>query len=398
MIFNWGCREKLNRMHYLFRIISISSLFFLPGCQNPNQGLMETQTIFVGTYTKKEGHVDGQAPGIYQMERNRVDGTLVLKDTIEDIINPSYLAISPKGRFLYATSETGPEVDPKTAFIKAYAIEKDGSAKFLNQQASMAFAPCYLSVHPNGGHLYAANYVGGVVVSYPIGADGSLLEPDGVLQFEGAGPNVDRQEASHPHSAVLGPEADFLYMPDLGSDKIWIAELQEGKPIQQSVRYAQAPAGSGPRHLIFHPTAAFAFVVTELSNELLIYRFDSNNGALTLSGTYRSLPEGFAGESLAGDIRISPDGRFIYVSNRGHGSIAIFEFLREEGQARLVGFEREQVEFPRHIAMSPEGDFLYVANQNNHLILGFKIDPNTGELQLENQTEAKNPVCIAFQR
>lgn len=355
-------------------------------------------TIWVGTYTKKEGHVDGKAAGIYRLELNEETGALKRAYTKDDIINPSYLTLSPDRQFLYAVSETGPDVDTNTAYVHAYAIGKDGELEFINRQPSYSFAPCYASVHPEGKWLVITNYVAGRVVSYPLATDGSISEAAHSIRLEGSGP-TDRQEDSHPHSAVFSPDGKWLCVADLGTDRIMIYQFDQenGQLVTAPSPYTELPPGAGPRHLIFHPNEPFAFCINELNSTITSFQYHPEAGALTPLHHITTLPQGFDGFNLCADIHLSPDGQFLYANNRGHNSIACYRITAGTGAMSPLGQVPSGGDFPRNFTLSPDGKYLLVANQNSDNILTFSIDPATGNLSKRAESAVPTPVCLVFQ-
>ncbi|MCB0608358.1 MAG: lactonase family protein [Lewinellaceae bacterium] len=357
----------------------------------------ELLNMWIGTYTKKEGHVDGQAPGIFRSKVDAQSGDLKDQFAKSGIINPSFVAVSPDDQYLYAVSETGPDVDT-TGYVYAYMITDD-SLKMINRQPSYAFAPCHVSVHPSGKWVFVANYVGGVIAMYPVQETGALAMATDIQRFSGSGPNTARQEASHPHSVFMDPKGNFLLTPDLGTDKIMIFRIdtEAGKLIPADPPFAEAEPGSGPRHLVFYPDGKSFYVIHELNNTIVHYRFDPATGAATREQTISTLPSDFTGTSYCADIHLTPDARFLYGSNRGHNSIAIFSVDPLNQSLKAVGHQYTKGDFPRNFTIDPEGKRLYVANQNSSNIVQFNIDPETGMLEETAQYRVPTPVCLVFQ-
>jgi 6-phosphogluconolactonase len=371
-------------------------------CNSPQAETMSSDssnaTVWAGTYTKKEGHVDGKAAGIYRLELDRKTGAVQLAYTQDDIINPSFVTLSPDRNFLYAVSETGPDVDTNTAYVHAYAIGKDGQLDFINRQPSYSFAPCYASVHPGGKWLVITNYVAGRVVSYPLAADGAMGEAAHSIRLEGSGP-TNRQEDSHPHSAVFSPDGKWLYVADLGTDKIMTFQFDElkGQLVAAASPFTELTPGAGPRHLVFHPSEPLFFCVNELNSTVTSFQHDAETGSLTMLHSHTTLPEGHEGFNLCADIHISPDGQYLYASNRGHNSIAGFRITTSTGALRPLGHTPTGGDFPRNFALSPDGQFLLVANQNTDNILTFAVDSTTGGLSQLAESKVPTPVCLIFQ-
>lgn len=376
--------------------VSIQSLFLallLTACYEPPQdpkGMKEAR-LWAGTYTRTEGHVDGKAEGIYGLNYQR--RKLTTTHTAEDIVNPSYLCLGPDGETLYAVSELGPDVDT-TGYVYSYRI-KEGALLLQNRRPTYSFAPCHVSVHPNGEWLYVANYVGGVIARYPLAADGQIKAVSDIKRLAGEGPHP-RQESSHPHSITVSPEGNWVIVADLGTDYLhtYQADMAEWELISTT----EMPAGAGPRHLAFHPKAAFAYVLNELNNTVTAMHYNSQNGALNIIDHYPTLPTEADSNSLGADLHLTPDGQYLYASNRGHNSLAAFAVDREEGTLTPLGHFPTQGDFPRNFVIHPGGEDLLVANQNTDNIVHFRIDKTTGALKSLREWEVKTPVCLQFEK
>jgi 6-phosphogluconolactonase len=348
---------------------------------------------FVGTYTRKEGHVDGKAKGIYQLELDSGSSRLLRVGTIPDIINPSFVNFDPKGRFLYAVSEIGGGADT-TGYVYAYALDGQ-EVKFLNRQVSHGMAPCHVVVHPSGKYAFAANYMGGIAM-YPINEDGSLAAASDVRRLEGSGPTA-RQKSSHPHSVTLDADGRFAYVADLGTDKIMIFFINQeaGKLEPAGSPFAQLAPGAGPRHLVFHPNGQLLYAINELNSTITSFRYDRADGHLQALQTVSTLPMDFNGNNSCADIHLTPDGRFLYGSNRGHNSIAIFSVDPGTGSLEPMGHQSTGGEVPRNFAIDPFGKVLYVANQNSDNIVYLKIGED-GSLEKIGELYIPTPVCLQF--
>ncbi len=351
--------------------------------------------IYIGTYTKKEGHVDGKADGIYTYHLDPETGLMKQLAVTTGIINPSFVTVDATGRYLYAVSETGNDVDT-TGYVYAYAISPTTKTlTFLNRQPTHSFAPCHVSVTPNGKLVMVANYVGGVVTVLPTQSNGALSPASQVIKLPGKGPHP-RQEGSHPHSVSISKDGTFAYVPDLGTDKVMIYGIayQTGQLLPAQQPFVKIDGGSGPRHLVFHPYEMIMYVVNELSNTITSLTIDRVTGALTPFQTISTLPANYNGESYTADIHITPDAHLLYASNRGHNSLAIFEINPENGLLVPWGHEPVRGEFPRNFMIDSKGRYLHVANQNTSNIVSFKINPNNGQLTQVQDIPVPTPVCI----
>lgn len=389
--------------------ITISFLFLTMACQNDrppssvntpppaDPSITTVHHLFVGTYTKKEGHVDGKANGIYHYKANTELGGLSNRVTIEGAVNPSFIEFSPDGNRLYAVNEITSK-DDTTGYVMAYAIHpKTKVATPVSKQVTRGFAPCHITVDRAGKWLFLANYVGGTVVVYALTTDGFIGGIADTQVHEGSGPHAE-QEASHPHAVVLSPNNRFLYVPDKGTDKIMIYQFnqQNGKLTPAAQPFVQVQAGAGPRHFTFHPQLPFAYVINELNATVNAFKYDAQSGGLEAIQSIGTLPDNYDGFNACADIHISPDGQFLYGSNRGHDSIVIYRINQKNGQLTLVGHEPTQGQFPRNFSLTPNGEFLFVANQNSDNIVIFRVNKKDGTLVLVQEAPCPTPVCLKF--
>jgi 6-phosphogluconolactonase len=244
-----------------------------------------------------------------------------------------------------------------------------------------------------------ANYLGGSAAVFPVLDGGDLGEASCVARHEGSGPNPKRQQQPHPHSANLGPNEDFVYVPDLGTDRVMIYRLDVERAVIEpsDPDSAELAPGSGPRHMTFHPNERFAYVINELGNTITGFAYDAETGALEEIETVPTLPEGFDGENKTADIHITPSGKFLYGSNRGHDTLVIYRIDEETGKLTFVGHEPTQGKTPRNFAIDPTGQYLLAANRESDNIVIFRIDGETGKLEPTGQiVEVPAPVCIVM--
>jgi 6-phosphogluconolactonase len=347
--------------------------------------------LYAGTYT------NGKSEGIYVYRMDSNSGGLKHAVTVKGVSNPSFLAIDPNRRFLYAANESGEFAGKKGGGVTAFAIDrKTGDLRKLNERNSPG-VPCYVSVHPSGKFVMAANYGGGNVVIYPVGADGGLGEQADVAQHEGKGADPKRQDKPHAHCIIPDAAGQFVFAPDLGIDKVMIyrVDLKNGKFVPNG--FAATKAGAGPRHLDFHPSGKFAYVINELDSTVTAFAYDKARGALAELQTVSALPPDFSGTSYCADVHVHPSGKFLYGSNRGHDSVVAFAIDQSTGKLNLIAHESTQGKWPRNFAINPTGEFLLVANQNTHNVVTFRIDQQTGKLTSTGQTtEIPSPVCLIF--
>jgi 6-phosphogluconolactonase len=354
--------------------------------------------VYIGTYTRKEPHVLGKSEGVYIGRFDPAVGTLEVVGKAPGIDNPSYVVLHPSGRYLYAANEVGDFEGQSSGAISALAIDlATGALTLLNQQATHGSAPCHLCVDQTGRFVLAANYGGGSVAVLPVQTDGRLGEASDFIQHQGSSVNPRRQGEPHAHSVNLDPANRRAFVADLGMDKIMIyrLDLEQGKLSPNDPPWAQVQAGAGPRHFAFHPNGQYAYVINELDSTMTAFTYDDASGGLTELQTVPTLPDDFSGTSHCADVHVHPSGKFVYGSNRGHDSIAIFTVDQASGKLQPAGYEPTQGKVPRNFAIDPTGAYLLAANQNSDNIVIFEIDQETGRLSPTGQTAlVPTPVCI----
>jgi 6-phosphogluconolactonase len=350
--------------------------------------------VYIGTYT------DGRRDGIYVFRGNAASGALTPLTQVAAGDNPSFLAADPKGRHLYAVNEIGEFGGKPGGAVTAFSVNgQTGALTRLNQQWSGGAGPCYVSVDPAGRHVLVANYGSGSVAVLPIEKDGRLGEATAVVQHRGSGGDPQRQEAPHAHSILASPDGRFVFAADLGLDRILIYRLDDGKGTLEpnDPPAARVKAKAGPRHFAFHPAGRWAYVINELDSTVTAFAFDAGRGELRELQTLSTLPDGFRGNNSCADLHVAPSGRFLYGSNRGHDSIALFEIDAATGRLKAAGHEPTQGKTPRNFALDPVGAFLYAANQDSDSVVTFRVDARTGRLAATGQvTRVPRPVCVAF--
>lgn len=353
----------------------------------------EDLLVYVGTYTS------GRSEGIYLYSLGLSTGELKHVATTKGVKDPSYLALAPRRRHLYAVNEVEEFAGRKTGALSAFAVDqRTGDLSLLNQQPTMGGAPCYVTVDQTGKFVLVANYVGGNIAVLPIRSDGSLGEATDVKQDQGSSVNAARQAGPHAHCIVLDPANKYAYACDLGTDKIMIYRFDErrGTLSPNKTPWVEAKPGAGPRHLTFHPDGKYAYVINELHATVTTFGVERSEGKLKELQTLPSLPREPTAADSGADIHVSPNGRFLYCSNRGHDSIAAFKIDRE-GMLTFIAHESTQGKTPRNFAIDPTGTFLLVANQRSDNIVTFRIDSQTGRLSPTGQiAEVPSPVCLKF--
>lgn len=371
-----------------------SALFDWQRRSRPNQikSLVKDLLLYVGTYTNRNN-----SEGIYLFRMNLASGKLERQGATSGISNPSFLAIDPGKRFLYAVNESGQFQGKRGGGLTSFAIDqKTGTLTKLNE-VSAPGVPCHLSVHPSGTSVLAANYGGGNVFICPVKKDGSLGEVSDVQQHIGKGADPKRQDGPHAHSVMLDAAGKYAFAPDLGIDKVMIYKVDAAKAKLTPNGFAEMKPASGPRHFAFHPTYKFAYVISELNSTMTAFSYDKVKGALTELQTLSTLPDGYKDTSYCADVHVHPSGKFLYGSNRGHNSIVIFAIDERTGKLTLIGHESTRGNWPRNFGIDPTGQFLLVGNQNSNSIATFRIDEHSGKLTPHGELlEIPAPVCLKF--
>jgi len=347
--------------------------------------------VYVGTYT-------GKSKGIYFSELDMSSGELSAPVLAATTTSPSFLALHPNHRFLYAVNEVDSFAGMKSGSVSAFSVDpQTGALTLLNQQPSRGGSPAHLTVDRQGKNVLVANYGGGSVAVLPIGQDGRLGPATGFVQHTGSSINRSRQEAPHAHSVVLDSANRFAFVADLGLDKVLIYQYDaaQGMLAPNDPPFASVPPGSGPRHFAFHPSGRTAYVINELASTVTAFRYDAAKGSLEPLQTISTLPADFTKTNSTAEIVVHPSGKFLYGSNRGHNSIAIFAIDPDTGMLTLIGHEPTQGKTPRNFAIDPAGAFLLAANQDSGTVVVFRIDPESGHLTAAGHTAAISmPVCV----
>ncbi len=349
--------------------------------------------VYVGTYT-----AGTKSKGIYRLDLDLASGQLTPPTLAGAAGNPSFLALHPNGRFLYAVNESNTFLPKKTGAVTAFAIDSKGDLTFLNHRSSGGAAPCHLIVDKAGKNVLAANYSGGNACVLPIRSDGRLGEATSVVQsdYKGSGVNKGRQEGPHAHSINLDAANRFAFVADLGLDKVLSYRFDSAKG---TLKPTDPPAvdlapGAGPRHFAFHPDGRQAYVINELDSTITTLSYDPERGALKTLQTVSTLPKSVKGNSTA-EVQVHPSGKFVYGSNRGHNSIAIFKVAEKTGELTPAGHQGEGIKVPRNFGIDPTGAYLLVANQAGDTVLVFRINRETGALTpTGGRAEVPAPVCI----
>ena len=353
---------------------------------------------FVGTYT---GAKTGSR-GIYAFRMRAGEAARPVLDPLglaAETDSPSFLVVDPARDLLFAVNETDQYQGQPTGSVSAYKIDRArGTLTLINRQPSSGKAPCHLTLDKERRHLLVANYSSGTVAVLPVAADGRLGPPK-VVQHTGSSVNRQRQEASHAHCTNFDPGYRFFFVCDLGIDKVMAYRLDEatGTLAPHDPPFASSRAGDGPRHMDFRPDGRFAYVLNELTSTVTTFAYDAGRGVLSPQQTISALPSSHTGSNSAAEIAVHPSGRFLYSSNRGHDSIAVFSIDPSNGQLSFVEAHPTGGRTPRHFALDPSGNLLFAANQNSGSVHVFAVDTQSGHLSPTGATlDVPSPVSIVF--
>ncbi len=348
--------------------------------------------VYIGTYTKTEEQ------GIHWLKLEMATGKLTAVGKLAGQKNPSFLAIHPNKKFLYAVNEIGNYKGEKAGGVSAYSIDpKTGALTFLNQQSSKGGAPCHLVVDATGRNVLVANYTGGSVASLPISRKGRLRKASSFIQHEGSSILKPRQASPHGHSINVSPGNKFAVAADLGLDKVLVYGFDAKGGKLTDAGFAKVAPGAGPRHFAFHPNGKFAYVINEITLTVTAFAWDEEKGKLGELQTITTLPvERGKGMSTA-EVQVHPSGKFLYGSNRGHNTIAVFSIDGKTGKLKAVQHQSTLGKTPRNFGIDPTGKFLIAANQSSGDVFTFHINQDTGKLKpTSHSVKVPMPVCVKF--
>lgn len=355
---------------------------------------MSKWMMYVGTYAAEHD------ADIYMYEYDEAMGVPKLAGTVSGVENPSYLCVDKETRFLYSVSETERFQGKNGGAVASFSIHPGtGQLALLQMQPTHGKHPCHLSLSAEGTRLFAANYSEGTLTSFPVLHDGSIDAASTVIAHQGSGPDPERQEGPHMHFAGLTPDARHLCAVDLGTDQVAVYELDaHTQDVQNSPKYRIGmKPGSGPRHLAFHPNGRYVYVIHELSSEITVFEYSPEGTSWKQLQLISTLPAHFAGFNTTAAIHFSPDGGYLYASNRGHDSLAVFRVAKETGLLTLAGHTSSGGRQPREFAFDPAGRYLFAANQGSGNVAAFSIHPETGiPIQTGCSLSIPNPACILF--
>jgi 6-phosphogluconolactonase len=368
----------------------VSAALTVPAVSPPAPGA--DPLVFVAAFAP------GERGGIHAYSFDATAGKLRPVHRTAGMENPFFLTLSPDKKFLYSTHAKqfgGTENEQVAAY---QVVGRTGELRLLNRQSAEGTAACYLDVDKTGKVVVVANYASGSVAALPVKADGSLGEPASYIRHKGSSVNPQRQTGPHAHCIVVSPDNKFAYAADLGTDQVLCYKLDPAtaKLTPNQPPFANSPPGSGPRHLTFHPNEKRVYVINELRNSVTAFDYDAGSGTLTEKQTISTLPGDFEGTSYCADVKVTPDGRYLYGTNRGHDSIAAYK-IGDDGKLSLVAIEPSRGKGPQNLAVTPDGRWLLCANMPGNNIAVFRIDAKTGKLTPAGEpVEQPSPSCIVL--
>jgi len=351
--------------------------------------------VYFGTYTQ------GDSKGVYVSEFDPKTGKLSPAKLAVETTNPSFLALHPSGKFVVAVNETNEFQGKKNSGgVSSFSVNpEDGSLTLINQQPSGGGAPCHVVIDKKGRTALVANYHGGSVAAFPISKKGKLRQASSFVQHAGSSVNKQRQAGPHGHSINLDPKNNFAFAADLGLDKILIYKFdpQEKTLTANDPAFAKVTPGAGPRHFAFHPTGKFAYVINEMQSTVTAFRYNSKAGALETLQTISTIPADFAGNTSTAEVQVHNSGKFLYGSNRGHDSIAMYSIDQKTGKLTSLGNQAIGGKAPRNFGIDPTGKYLLAAGRLTNSVTVFKINADTGKLDpTDHKISVPVPVCVKF--
>jgi len=378
-VFANGMKRFLSSFLFLLLLTSASAREFL---------------VYFGSYT------GAKSKGVYVSHFDAQTGRLSEPELAAETRNPSFLAVHPNQHFLYSVGEVNDFDGKRTGAVSAFALDqKTGKLTLLNQKPSGGSGPCHLALDSKGRCLMVANYGSGSIASMPVQNDGSLGEAVSTIQHTGSSANPQRQTGPHAHQIIVDRGDRHALVCDLGLDKVLLYRLEARRAqlVPNEPPFASVAPGAGPRHLALSPTGKFAYVINEMGSTITAFAYDPRRGAMTELQTISTLPENSSGNSSCAEIEVHPSGKFVYGSNRGHDSLAVFAVDGKSGKLTLVEHRPTQGKTPRHFAIDPTGRWLLAENQGSDTVVVFEIDVKTGRLRATGQTVAVgSPVCAVF--
>ena len=376
-------------LHMFFRITTLIAIAFATTLDQTSAAPTRALVCF-GSYSTP----DKESVHLFQL--NLQDGSLKKLNAVDGLSNPSFLKIHPNGKYLYTVNEVSTFDGKKSGGVTAFALDVNGGKlNKINQQPSGDTGPCHLTVDATGKYVLVAHYGGGSTSVLPIKIDGSVGAVVSQIKHKGSSVH-SRQKAPHAHAVHVGPNNKFAFAPDVGIDKVLVFSFDEktGAIAETKFDGAKLEPGSGPRHFGFHPDGKFAYVINEIKQTVTAFRYNAKRGRLRTLQTLSTVPHPVDGNSTA-EVLVHPTGQFLYGSNRGHNSIAMFRINEKNGKLTALGHESTRGSTPRNFGIDPTGQFLLAANQQSDNVAVFRINQDTGKLKFTgNEIKLSKPVCV----
>ena len=376
-------------LHMFFRITTLIAIAFATTLDQTSAAPTRALVCF-GSYSTP----DKESVHLFQL--NLQDGSLKQLNAVDGLSNPSFLKIHPNGKYLYTVNEVSTFDGKKSGGVTAFALDVNGGKlNKINQQPSGDTGPCHLTVDATGKYVLVAHYGGGSTSVLPIKKDGSVGAVVSQIKHKGSSVH-SRQKAPHAHAVHVGPNNKFAFAPDLGIDKVLVVSFDENTGAIAETKFdgAKLEPGSGPRHFDFHPDGKFAYVINEIKQTVTAFRYNAKRGRLRTLQTLSTVPHPVDGNSTA-EVLVHPTGQFLYGSNRGHNSIAMFRINKKNGKLTALGHESTRGSTPRNFGIDPTGQFLLAANQQSDNVAVFRINQETGKLKFTgNEIKLSKPVCV----
>ncbi|MFP6678434.1 MAG: lactonase family protein [Pirellulaceae bacterium] len=373
----------------MFAIVSRSCLLASSILLLSGVSMAESIQVYFGTYTQ------GTSRGIYRADLDLKSGSLSAAKLVAETTNPSFLALHPNGKWLYAVNETVEFEGEKSGAITGFLIDDSGNLHAINQHSTRGGAPCHLAISRNGQFVLIANYVGGNVISLRLDKSGKIVGQASLQQHEGSSQTA-RQKTPHAHSIGLDPSQKFAFAADLGLDQVVVYQFDAGSGKLKKHAVARVAPGSGPRHFLLHPKLPYAYVINEINSTLTSFGYDRATANLEPMQTVGTLPADFDGRNSTAELQITPDGRFLYGSNRGHHSLAMYAIDQETGRLRLLGHQSTLGKTPRNFNITPDGQFVLAANQESNTVAVFRIASDGRLKSIGEPVAVPKPVCVEF--
>ncbi len=357
--------------------------------------------VFIGTYTQPikfgTGQIlEGKGEGIYLFNLSLETGALTHMHTVTDAVNPSYLVLNKKNQCLYVVNELKEYNGKASGAVSSYSFSvADQTLQYINSQPTNSTDPCHVETSKDDAYIYVSNFMSGSISVFPLGTNGELKPMKQFIQHHGSSVNPVRQNGPHAHSVVFSPDHRYVFVPDLGLDKLMIYKINDNLLDEPKAAYYETFPGAGPRHCTFSPDGRYCYLINELNSSIEVLAYDQASAGLISLQIVSSLPEDVDGtDNTCADIHLTPDGKFLYGSNRGHNSLIIYQIDQNSGLLSYIDCTPCGGEIPRNFDIDPTGHYLLCANQDSDNITIFEIDPDIGLLKQTSKVTINTPVCV----